>query len=131
MNIKDLIKNAIINNKTLTLSDLEQRAEKRGVSLDELYDALEAVGRDKRIKRSVKGDDVVYKYAPPKKKTPELTAEWYAEHYPWPGKNGVPEFKMPFPEWSLAWMFLSPEDMLEYKQSLNPSLRFKRRYLKR
>jgi hypothetical protein len=116
-----LIINSIVNNKTLTLSDLEARALKRGLSLDNLYNALEQVAKDRRVKRTVKGDEIVYTYQPPKPKSPTPGTDWIRVNYPWPGKDGVPEFVMPWPEWSLKWMFLTPAEMKEYRAMMKGS----------
>lgn len=109
--MKQLILNAI-KKQPLTLEDLEARASKRGISLDELYAALEQVHRDKRIKRTVVGDTIKYTYEEPKPKdyTPHLT--WLREHYP----PMTPENDGSGIEADFSWLFLrTKEDRDAYK----------------
>lgn len=118
----ELIKNRIIRDKTVTLGELEARAEKRGVSIDELYIALEAIHKDKSIRRTTRGGDVIYTYAPKKREEPLAHTTWVRDNYPWPK-----EFVMPWPEWDLSYIFLTPEEMVEYKQSQGKH-RYRRKY---
>lgn len=113
--VSSLIITKILRDKHVTLAQLETRANERGVSLDDLYNALDAVHRDRRIKRGVKGGEVYYTPAPPKATPVDHTA-WVRAHYPWPGRDDVPPFIMPFPEIDMSWMFLrTREERDEYK----------------
>ena len=112
--MKTLILAAIRKNSPIAYSDLEARAVKRGVSLDELDTVLQAVHKDKRVKTKVSGDDIIYTWQEPKVKdiTPHLT--WLRDNYPRPDP-----FIMPFPEIDMSWIVLKPADMETYKQELN------------
>jgi len=81
MNIPEAIIARILQDKSVTLTQLEQLAHKRAVSLSELYTALEKVSRDKRIKQGVRKGEVYYEPAPPKK-TPVDHLKWVRENYP-------------------------------------------------
>jgi len=69
---------------------------------------MESVCRDKRIKKKVVGDDVVYEYKEPVKKvnTDRLGLK---DYYP------REDYEMPFPEWDLSYMFLKPAELKQYK----------------
>lgn len=90
----------------------------KGFTLEQFYSALEKVHRDKRIIQTQRKDEVWYEpyVAPIAKPQPHL--DWVKANYHWPGKNGVPEFAMPFPEWDLSWIFLKPEELEKYKAEL-------------
>lgn len=109
MNIPEAIIARILQDKSVTLTQLEQLASKRAVSLSDLYVALDKVARDKRIKRGVRRGEVYYEPAPPPK-TPTDHLKWVRENYPRPGQNGVPEFVMPWIEWDLGFMFLKTKE---------------------
>jgi len=111
MSLSSLIINRIIRDGEVTLAQLETRAQERGVSLSELYDTLEHVHRDKRITQTsnVKGE-VTYRPATAKAPKPMTHLSWVSDHYPWPGKDGVPPFEMPFPEIDMSWMFLRSKE---------------------
>ena len=134
--MKDLILTAITKNPGITLSELEQRAEKRGVPLLELYAVLETIHRDKQVTQTTKGDDVVYRPTStvPRRTTSTSHLTWVRQHYPWPDK-----FEMPFPEIDMSWMFLrtveerdaykaaakgQPLYMLKSKGGKNPGRRY-------
>jgi len=112
--MKTLILAAIRKNSPIAYSDLEARAVKRGVSLDELDTVLQAVHKDRRVKTKVSGDDIIYTWQEPKVKdiTPHLT--WLRDNYPRPDP-----FIMPFPEIDMSWIVLKPDAMVEYKEQLN------------
>lgn len=83
-----------------------------GFSEDEVLQALERIGN--KLKSTVRGGTVYYQVPPPPIK----------EHfkstvpYPWPGRDGVPEFVMPFPEIDYSYIFLKPEELDKYKAEL-------------
>jgi hypothetical protein len=100
----------------VSYSSLQERAEEIGINLDLLDSALEKLQKRKKVKMRVKGDDILYKAKPRAvPKDPFATSSWARDNYPWPGQNGIPEFVMPFPEWDLSWIFLTPDEMKEYR----------------
>ena len=101
-----------------SMSVLEGIVLSKGFTLEQFYAALEKVHRDKRIIQTQRAGQVWYEpyIAPEIKPQPHL--DWCKANYPWPGKNGVPEFIMPFPDWDLSWIFLSPEELEEFKAAL-------------
>ena len=112
--MKPLILAAIRKNSPIAYSDLEARAVKRGVSLDELDTVLATVHKDKRVKTKVSGDDIIYSWEEPKFKDPTPHMTWLRENYPWPDP-----FVMPFPHIDMSWIVMKPADMVEYKEQLN------------
>lgn len=104
-----LIINRILLDEGVSLSQLEAKATLKGVPLNDLYTALDKVHRDKRIKRGVRGGVVYYEPAPPPK-TPTDHLKWVRENYPYPSRDGVPAFVMPWPEWDLGFMFLKTKE---------------------
>lgn len=128
--LSDRIIAYITSHSPVTMETLIRVAGDKGFTEEEVLQALQAVHKDPRIRTASGHDSITYVYAPPRApQHPMGHVEWVTAHYPWPGRDGVPPFVMPFPEWSLSWMFLTPEEMIEYKacQKGNPSLRFKRK----
>jgi hypothetical protein len=101
-----LIIDTILRHERMTLTELESRATKRGLSLSELYSALEVVHRDKRIVRSVKQGEIVYtKYThKPAASLSHLT--WVRTNYPLmtPDNDGSGI------EIELDWLFLKTKE---------------------
>jgi hypothetical protein len=102
--LSKLLFNRIIQDGEVTLTRLEHLANQRGVSLSDLYTALETIHRDKRIARKVLKGEVVYTPAP-KPKLPGSHLSWTDKHYPWPEK-----FVMPFPEIDVSFIFLKTKE---------------------
>lgn len=73
----------ILKRKTVTLRDLEGLVVQHGYTLNELYQALEVVHRDKRITNtaSVSGE-VTYKLATAKKAPSTSHLTWLRHNYP-------------------------------------------------
>jgi len=104
MSLSKLIVTRILQDGEVTLTQLENRAIERGLLLDDLYTALEAVHRNKSIARTVRQGEVVYmKKAPPKSPTDHLA--WVRANYPWPDN-----FEMPFPEIDMSFLFLKTKE---------------------
>lgn len=104
--------------KTTTFDKLEARARQHGISMAVFDRAVEKLHKLPQIKRTMKLGTVHYELQAIKPKPgPILSSEWMRDNYPWPGKNGVPEFVMPFPEWDLSWIFLTPDELEEYKNN--------------
>lgn len=104
---------------TTTFDKLEARALQHGISMAVFDRAIERLHKLPQIKRTMKLGTVHYELQAVVEKKP-VTSEfggWLRENYPWPGKNGVPEFVMPFPEWDLSWIFLTPDELEEYKNN--------------
>jgi len=109
----ELIITRILNRGVVTLSELEDRASQRGLSLSDLYAALDRVSRDKRITRSVNRGEVVFKPAPvPKAPTEHL--KWVRDNY----VRMTPETSADHPAFAdldYSFLFLKPDELLEYK----------------
>lgn len=73
------------------------------------------VHRSKLIEQNVKYGVIQYKPAVAKPVQKPVGAAWVTANYPWPGKNGVPEFVMPFTEIDMSFLFLKGEDLERYK----------------
>lgn len=110
MNIPEAIIARILQDKSVTLTELEQLASKRAVSLSDLYAALDKVHRDKRIKRGVKGGEVYYIPTPPKAAAPDHQA-FVRNNYP----PMTPDNDGSGIDANFDYLFLSPEAMKEYK----------------
>lgn len=96
----------------VTLTELESRATERGLSLSDLYTALDKVHRDKRIVRKVLNGEVTYVPAPKRSEVVNSHIKWVKDNYPWPDAD----WQEPFPEIDLGAMFLrTKEERDEYK----------------
>jgi hypothetical protein len=114
--------------KTTTFDKLEARALKHGIAMSVFDRAIEKLHKLPNIKRTVKLGTVHYELQAVKAKAgPILSGEWVAANYPWPGKNGVPEFVMPFPEMDLSYLFLKPEEAEEYKAQMKGKKMFSKK----
>lgn len=110
MDIAEAIVSRIFEDKEVTLSQLENRALERGISLSVLYDALATVHRDKRVKRGVRGGEVYYCVAPPPK-SPTDHLKYVREHYPpMTAENDGSGFDI-----DLSFLFLKGEALDKYK----------------
>lgn len=108
----NLIITRILNRGVVTLSELEARSKERGLSLSDLYAALDIVHRDKRIKQTTKGNEIVYTPTVArvvKDPTPHLS--WLRANYPAMDEtnngSGI--------ETDFSYLFLSPDELAEYK----------------
>lgn len=99
----------ILKRTGTTLGQLEGVVVSAGLSLDELYAALEVVHKDKRITRRVIKGEIVYTPTP-EPKAPTDYLKWVRENYAWPGTGGTPPFVMPFPEIDMSFMFLRTKE---------------------
>jgi hypothetical protein len=121
-----LIIDTILRHERMTLTELESRATKRGLSLSELYSALEVVHRDKRIVRSVKQGEIVYtKYThKPAASLSHLT--WVRTNYPpmTPDNDGSG-----IDIGDLSWMFLkTKEERDAFKAEMSGRPVYNKRY---
>lgn len=103
------VKEYILKRNGTTLTQLEGVVVSAGFSINELYQVLNTIHRDKSIRRSVQKGEVVYSKMP-EPKAPGSHLSWVTKNYPWPDN-----FEMPFPEIDMSWLFLKPEQMMEYK----------------
>jgi hypothetical protein len=106
MSLSKLIVTRILKDGEVTLTQLENRAIERGLLLDDLYTALEAVHRNKSIARTVRQGEVVYmKKAPPKSPTDHLA--YIRNNYPpmTPDNDGSG-----IDVGDLSWMFLKTKE---------------------
>lgn len=112
MELKDRIIKRIVAQYPVTYEKLEALVLGIGHTEIEFMEAMEAVHCDKRVVQSTKADSIVYRpyIAPPVKE--HFVQNW---KYPYPGRDGVPEFVMPWPEWDLSFIFLRPEELEKYK----------------
>lgn len=110
----------IIRHNGSSYTSIKNRAVELGISLADLEDALVELHKNPMCHRTMAGGDVQYAMKSVVK-TPAGTpthVEWVRDHYPWPGKNGLPAFEMPFPEIDMSWMFLRTlEERQEYKMA--------------
>jgi hypothetical protein len=102
--ISNRVTDYILKRTGTTLGQLEGVVVSAGLTLDELYTALETVHRDKRITRRVIKGEIVYTPTP-EPKAPTDYLKWVREHYPYPDK-----FIMPFPEIDMSFMFLRTKE---------------------
>jgi hypothetical protein len=78
--ISNRITDYILNRTATTLSHLESVVVSAGYTVDELYNVLQEVHRNKAIARTVRGGEVVYTKAV--KRTPLDHHAWIRTHYP-------------------------------------------------
>ena len=81
-------------------------ANSKGFTQSEVYSALEAVGRDRSITTKVRGSAIWYTMFIAPIAKPALVLP----PYPWPGRDGIPEFVMPFPEIDMSHLFLKTRE---------------------
>lgn len=108
------------NPQGVTLDAIVKGAMSKGVSYMDVLDALEYTHKDPRIARTASSSGVVtyrkFTRAVGSSASGMTHLSWLRANYPWPGKNGVPPFEMPFPEIDMSWMFLkSHEERIAYK----------------
>lgn len=108
-----LIKYVTACDSLVSLEKLTLVATGVGFSEDEVLQALERIGN--KLKSTVRGGTVYYQVPPPVKIKEHFKS---TVPYPWPGRDGVPEFVMPFPEIDYSYIFLKPEELDKYKAEL-------------
>lgn len=108
-------------NPKVSLDALEARAIKHGVAMSVFDQAVAHLHKLKGVKRTASAYGVVkYELQAVEKKPDGVMShvQWCRDNYPYPGRNGVPEFVMPFPSWDLSYIFMTPEELEEYKARL-------------
>jgi hypothetical protein len=115
----------------LRLSSLEGVVLSKGFTVTDLYTALEAVHRDKRITRKVLKGDIVYSPAVERTATVGSHVAWLTANYPHPHQcdHGVRyttcEHCAPFPDISYAGLFLkTKEERDAYKEAVTGRPRY-------
>jgi len=113
--LRDRIIRRIVAQHPVTYERLENLVLGIGHTELEFMEAMEQVHKDKRITQTTRGEEIVYRpyIAPPVKEHFKSTVP-----YPYPGRDGIPEFVMPFPEWDLSFIFLTPDELDKYKADL-------------
>jgi hypothetical protein len=131
MSNTDRITQYILKRSQTTLPHLEGVVVQHGLTLDDLYTALEAVHRDKRITRRVLKGEIVYSPAVERTTTVGSHIKWLENNYPRPHQcsHGVwyttCEHCMPFPEISYAGLFLkTKEERDAYKEAVTGRPRY-------
>jgi len=100
-------------NGLVSLNKLVSLSGDAGFSENETLAAIDKLG--KKLKGTVRGNEVYYSIPPPKK-TPVDHLRWVRENYVRPSKceHGVEytscEHCKPFPMWNLDWMFLKTKE---------------------
>lgn len=105
-----LVKYVTACGSLVSLEKLTLAATGVGFSEDEILQALEGIG--KKLKSTVRGGTIYYQVPPPVKIKEHFKS---TIPYPWPGRDGIPEFVMPFPEIDMSFIFLTPEELDKYK----------------
>lgn len=97
--------------RDVTYSEIEERAESKGVDLNTLDDALAVLHKFNKVHKRVKGGDIVYSPAVEKPKDPGSHLNWIRHNYPHmdSSNNGSGL------EADYSYLFLSPEELDKYK----------------
>ena len=111
-NLSERIIKYVIAHYPCSYSKLEAIVISKGFTLDQLLQALEIVHKDKRIKQTVKGDDIMYSPTmAPVTKEPGSHLTWWRTHYPrMDSTNDGSGIEADF-----SYLFLKPAELEEYK----------------
>lgn len=110
--LRDRIIRRIVAQHPVTYEKLEELVLSNGYTEIQFMEAMELVHKDKRVVQRTSGDTIKYQPFIARQAQDVFARNW---EYPHPGRNGIPEFVMPFPEWDLSWIFLTPEELDKYK----------------
>jgi hypothetical protein len=99
--LKDRLTKYILKHAPVTMDALISVATSKGFTENEVLIALTGIEKDKRLKVTTKGSNIVYSLANAKAPASISHLEWLRSHYPWPEN-----FIMPFPEIDLGHLFL-------------------------
>lgn len=111
--VKNKILKTIENNSPITYSEIEERASKHGLVGDELDELLSIVGKDKRVRATARGNEIVYKWVKPVVKLPGSHLTWVRENYvPMNETNNADH--PAFADLDFSFLFLSPEEKKQY-----------------
>ena len=107
MELKDRLTTYILKTAPVTYDTLIRKATERGYTELEVLTALEQVHKDKRIKQTTKGGDVVYKLATQKEPKALTHLTWLRQNYPpMDSTNDGSGIDMG----DLSWMFLKTKE---------------------
>lgn len=114
MDLSERILKYIENHHPISYTKIVQVAAGKNFCETEVITALDKIG--KKLKQTVKKNEIWYDLLPTPTvpQTPKHIS-WLGLNYPYPGKNGIPEFKMPFPEIDYSFIFMNREETLVYK----------------
>lgn len=127
LKLSTLIIKRITELGTVTYDELQQRALEKGIELGIFENAMSRVHKKKTVLvKNVKGV-LTYSIKPVVAAITPDHVTWCKTNYPYPGKNGLPEFVMPFPEWDVSYIFLNPDELEEYKEAIRGGRVYKRK----
>ena len=110
------IANYITREGFVTYDQIMVRSEKHGIPEDITQAALGIVHKKRDIVIGTSKGIITYKPKPGEVEKEEPSyASWITLNYPWPSKNGIPSFIMPFPSIDYSYIFLRGEDLEKYK----------------
>lgn len=127
--LADLICKKILLTGEMSFEDIEARAIEKGIDLDTLDQALELVHKRPKIEAVELAAGTIYRKRKIVKSSPFAATEWINKNYP----KMTPENDGHGIEADYSYLFLSPEEMKEYKIQLKggwqpqPKGKFKQR----
>jgi len=125
--LSKLIIDRITELGTVTYDQLLERAKEKNIEEGVFNNAIQRVHKKKTVLvKNVKGV-LTYSIKPVVVETTPSHVEWCKANYPYPGQNGLPEFVMPFPEWDVSYIFLTPDEFEEYKEAIRGGRVYKRK----
>jgi len=114
MNLANSIFKRIYVDGPFTFDQLEERALKKGINIDDFYAAMEIVNKNRKLTISGK----TYKRKVVKKPTFGSHLTWLRENYP-PLIHGVNDASHPvFDGIDYSWLFMTPDEAKEYRVML-------------
>lgn len=122
-----LIIDRITELKTVTYDELLARANEKNIEQGVFNNAMQRVHKKKTVLvKDIKGV-LTYSIKPVEVAATPSHVEWCKANYPYPGVDGIPEFVMPFPEWDVSYIFLTPDELEEYKEAIRGGRVYKRK----
>lgn len=127
VHLAKLIIDRITELGTVTYDQLLERAKEKNIEEGIFNNAIQRVHKKKTVLvKNVKGV-LTYSIKPVVVETTPSHVEWCKSNYPYPGQNGLPKFVMPFPEWDVSYIFLTPDELEEYKEAIRGGRVYKRK----
>lgn len=115
---------------TITYDQLQARAVEKNIPQGIFDNAMQRVHKKRTILvKDIKGV-LTYSMKPI---VVEITPDhvmWCKTNYPYTDSNCVDEhgnFVMAFPDWDLSWIFLTPDELEEYKEAMRGGKVYKRK----
>ena len=122
---KKILEKIAQSNELLSYTTLLDRAGQLGIEQNIFDAAIERLQKTKRVTVKVKGDEIYYKaLEKPKPKAFDSHLQWLKENYPYPTPcsatdcHGLCVACMPFPEIDMSYLFMTPDEMKEYKAQM-------------